>query len=826
MDNPPNPGLNGDGTGHINIEDEMSSSYIDYSMSVIVGRALPDARDGLKPVHRRVLYAMQELGNVHHKPYKKSARVVGDVIGKYHPHGDQAVYDTIVRLAQDFSMRYPLVDGQGNFGSLDGDPPAAMRYTEVRMNRLAEDLLEDLDKDTVDFAPNYNEEFLEPRVLPGRVPNLLLNGSTGIAVGMATNIPPHNLGELADGIAHAIDHPDCTVDDLMRFIRGPDFPTGATICGTRQIEAMYKLGRGQLVVRGRAEIVEEKNREILLVTAIPYTVNKAGLIEHIAELVNNKIIEGIADIRDESSAAGVRVVIELKRGAIGQVVLNNLYRHTQLQMTFGAIMLALDHGRPKVMDLKDLIRCYVDHRFEVLTRRARFELAKAEARRHIVEGLLLALDRLDEIVAAIRAASGRDEARGRLIAQFGFSERQADAILDMRLYQLTSLERDKVAAEHRELLARIADLQDLLAHPARILGLIKADLADLKQRYADARRTEIVPVEDEVNIEDLIADEPCVVTLSHKGYIKRVPLDTYREQRRGGKGVTGVVTKEEDFVETLFLAATHDTMLFFTSAGRVYAERAFEIPEAARTSPGKAIVNLLELQEGEKVAAMLRIREFREDQNVFFATARGVVKKTALADYRHVRASGIIALNVEEGDRLIQVRLTGGADEVMLATASGITIRFPERQVRDMGRGATGVRGIKLEGDDRVCSLDVVDPRATFLLATANGYGKRTAFDEFPLQGRGGKGVIGIQTSERNGRVVAAHAVREGESVIMVTANGMMVRAPVRDLRIIGRNTQGVRLIDLEEGDTLTSVSVVEAEDAADAAPPSGPAVP
>ena len=589
---------------------------------------------------------------------------------------------------------------------------------------------------------------------------------------------------------------------------------------------MYKLGRGQLVVRGRAEIVEEKNREILLVTAIPYTVNKAGLIEHIAELVNNKIIEGIADIRDESSAAGVRVVIELKRGAIGQVVLNNLYRHTQLQMTFGAIMLALDHGRPKVMDLKDLIRCYVDHRFEVLTRRARFELAKAEARRHIVEGLLLALDRLDEIVAAIRAASGRDEARWRLIAQFGFSERQADAILDMRLYQLTSLERDKVAAEHRELLARIADLQDLLAHPARILGLIKADLADLKQRYADARRTEIVPVEDEVNIEDLIADEPCVVTLSHKGYIKGVPLDTYREQRRGGKGVTGVVTKEEDFVETLFLAATHDTMLFFTIAGRVYAERAFEIPEAARTSPGKAIVNLLELQEGEKVAAMLRIREFREDQNVFFATARGVVKKTALADYRHVRASGIIALNVEEGDRLIQVRLTGGADEVMLATASGITIRFPERQVRDMGRGATGVRGIKLEGDDRVCSLDVVDPRATFLLATANGYGKRTAFDEFPLQGRGGKGVIGIQTSERNGRVVAAHTVREGESVIMVTANGMMVRAPVRDLRIIGRNTQGVRLIDLEEGDTLTSVSVVEAEDAADAAPPSGPAAP
>jgi DNA gyrase subunit A len=800
------------GTGQINIEDEMSSSYIDYSMSVIIGRALPDARDGLKPVHRRVLFAMQELGNTHAKPYKKSARVVGDVIGKYHPHGDQAVYDTIVRLAQEFSMRYPLVDGQGNFGSIDGDPPAAMRYTEVRMNRLAEELLEDLDKETVPFGPNYDESLTQPLVLPAKLPNLLLNGSTGIAVGMATNIPPHNLGELADGITHAIDNPDCSVDDLMRFIRGPDFPTGATICGTRQIEAMYKLGRGQMTVRGTAEIVEEKNREFILVSSLPYTVNKANLIETIAELVNNKVIEGISDIRDESSSEGIRVVIELKRGVIGQVVLNNLYKHTQLQMTFGAIMLAIDQNRPKVMNLKELIRCYIDHRFDVITRRTRFELEKAEARKHILEGLLIALDHLDEVVRIIRESRNRDDARTRLIARFQFSEKQADAILEMRLYQLTGLERDKVEEEHRAICERIAYLQGLLADPAKIYALIKQDLAELKQKYGDERRTKIVPVEDEVNIEDLIADAPCVVTLSHKGYIKRVPLDTYREQRRGGKGITGASTKEEDFIETLFVAATHDTMLFFTNFGRVYAERAFEIPEASRTSPGKAIVNLLELQENEKIAAMLRIREFREDQNILFATERGIVKKTALADYRNVRATGIIAINIEEGDRLIQVRLTSGQDDVMLATANGMTIRFPEDQVRCVGRDSTGVRGIDLEEGDVVRSLDVVEPEGTFLIATEHGYGKRTAFEEFPRQRRGGKGVIGIQASERNGKVVSAHAVHEHESLIMVTANGMMVRSPISDIRVIGRNTQGVRLINLEDGDTLVSASVVEAE--------------
>ena len=571
----------------LNIEEEMSSSYIDYSMSVIIGRALPDARDGLKPVHRRVLYAMSELGNTHNKPYKKSARVVGDVIGKYHPHGDQAVYDTIVRLAQDFSMRYPLVDGQGNFGSIDGDPPAAMRYTEVRMDAMAEEILDDIDKETVDFKKNYNEEFDEPVVLPSRFPNLLLNGSTGIAVGMATNMPPHNLRELADGIVHYIDNPECSIDDLMVFIKGPDFPTAATICGTRQIEAMYKLGRGQMTIRGVAEIVEERGRDVLIISELPYIVNKANLIGSIANLVNNKVIEGISDIRDESSGEGIRIVIELKRGAMGQIVLNNLYKHTQLQTTFGAIMLAITDGQPKVMNLKELIRCYVDHRFEVITRRTQFELTKAEARKHILEGLLIALDNLDEVVRTIRESKNRDEARTRLIELFSLSLRQADAILEMRLYQLTGLERDKVEAEYRLICERIDYLKGLLADANKIYALIKEDLIMLRQKYGDERRTRLVPMEGEVNIEDLIADEPCVVTLSHRGYIKRVPLTTYREQRRGGRGITGATTRDEDFIDTLFIAETHDTLLFFTSHGRVYAERAFEIPEASRTYAGQ-----------------------------------------------------------------------------------------------------------------------------------------------------------------------------------------------------------------------------------------------
>jgi DNA gyrase subunit A len=800
------------GVSRINIEDEMTTSYIDYSMSVIIGRALPDARDGLKPVHRRVLFAMQELGNTHNKPHKKSARVVGDVIGKYHPHGDVAVYDTIVRMAQDFSLRYLLVDGHGNFGSVDGDPPAAMRYTEVRMHRLAEEMLDDLDKETVDSGPNYDESLTEPLVLPSRIPNLLLNGSSGIAVGMATNIPPHNLNELVDGITHYIDHRDCTVDDLMRFIHGPDFPTGAMICGTRQIEAMYKLGRGQLTVRGRAEIVEEKHREYILVSEIPYMVNKANLIAHIAAMVNNKELEGISDIRDESSSKGIRVIVEIKRGAIGQIVLNALYKHTQLQTTFGANMLAIDDNRPKVMNLKELIRCHVDHRFEVITRRTAFELRKAEARRHILEGLLKALDHLDELVRLIRAARVRDEARTAIIAAFGFSEKQADAILEMRLYQLTGLERDRVEAEYKAVCERIAYLQSLLADSTLIYGVIKQDLLDLRQKYGDERRTAIVPLEGEVEIEDLIADAPCIITLSHKGYIKRVALSVYREQRRGGRGVMGAATREEDFVNTLFVAKTHDTLLCFTTLGRVFAKRAFEVPEAARTATGKAIVNLLELQEGEKVAAMMRVRKFSSDRCILFATERGTVKQTTLTHYRSIRRNGLIAINLGEGDHLVQVCQTRIDDHVMLATAKGQTIRFDVRQVRTTGRDSTGVRGIQLDAGDRVVSMTVVDSAATFMAATANGYGKRTAFDEFRVQNRGGKGIIGIQTSERNGEVVAAGAVREDEALMLMTSNGMIVRTPVDEIRVIGRNTQGVRLINLDEGDTLAEGIVVPSE--------------
>ena len=797
---------------HINIEDEMSSSFIDYSMSVIISRALPDARDGLKPVHRRVLYAMDELGCGHSKAFKKCARIVGETMGKYHPHGDQAIYDALVRLGQDFSMRYTLVEGQGNFGSIDGDPPGAQRYTEARLNRLSEEMLEDLNKDTVDFVPNYDESETQPSVLPAKLPNLLLNGSTGIAVGMATNIPPHNLRELVDGITHLIDNPECSIDDLMGFIKGPDFPTAATICGVKGIEAMYRTGRGQMMVRGRAEITEEKKREVILITEIPYMVNKENMVKTIADLVKTGVIEGISDIRDESDD-NIRVVIELKRGAMGQVVLNNLYKHTQLQQTFGAIMLAIHQGRPKIMNLKDMLLCWLRHRFEVITRRTRFELNKAEARRHIVEGLLKALDHLDEIVRLIRAAPNRDAAHAELLARFGFSDRQADAILEMRLYQLTGLERSKLESELAELLQRIEYLNGLLAFPERIYAIIKEDLATLREKYGDERRTELVPLEGEVSMEDLIADAPCILTLSHKGYIKRVPLDTYREQNRGGRGVTGAATKEEDFIETLFVAETHDTILFFTTLGRVYATRAFDIPEAGRTSPGKALVNVLDLREGEKAAAMLRIRKFHDDQFVFFASERGIVKKTRLSDYRNVRGNGIIALNIEEGDHLVGVRLTSGSDQIILATAHGMAIRFPEQQVRPTGRGATGVWGIDLEPGDTIRGFDIVREDLTFLIATANGYGKRSAFDDFRVQSRGGKGIIGIKASERNGEVVAAATVSDEDSLIMVTAQGMMVRSPLGQVRVIGRNTQGVRLINLDEGDELVSASVIHPEE-------------
>ena len=793
----------------------MQRAYIDYSMSVIIGRALPDARDGLKPGNRRILFAMRERGWNHNKAFVKCAKVVGEVIGNYHPHGDSAVYDTLVRMAQDFSMRNPLIHGQGNFGSIDGDPPAAYRYTECKLERMAEDMLADIEKNTVDMQENFDGTLLEPTVLPARVPNLLINGSTGIAVGMATNIPPHNLGEIIDGTVHLIDHPRATVSDLAQFIRGPDFPTAGVICGLNPIKSMYETGRGLIKVRGRAVIEEEKNgREVIIITEIPYAVNKSTLIEKMAELVRDKKLEGISDIRDESDKDGIRVVIELKKGVMGKVMLNNLYRQTQMETTFGAIMLAIDHKRPKVMNLKELLQCFISHRFEVVTRRTKFDLDKALARAHILEGLRIAIDNMDDVVKIIRESRDRNIARAELMRRFGLTEIQTNAILEMRLYQLTGLERDKIEAEYQEVMKWIAYLRDLLAHPAKIYGVIKEDLLAIRTAYADERRTEIVPDEGEINMEDLIADKGCVITISHTGYIKRVPVDTFREQKRGGKGVAGMDTKDEDFVEHVFSASTHDYLLFFTSLGRVHWKKVYELPEGSRTSRGKAVVNLLEVQEGEKIAALIRVREFPDNQYLVFATANGTVKKTNLSAYGNPRAGGIIAIAIEEGDQLIGVRETNGDNDIMLITRQGMSIRFHERQLRDQGRDTMGVRGITLgKENDAVESIEVVEEGGTLLCVSENGYGKRTTFDEYPTQGRGGKGVITMKTSDRNGQVVGAHTVHENEALMMITANGQTIRIPVDGLRTISRNTQGVRLINLDEGDKLVSATPVEVDE-------------
>ena len=800
----------------INIEEEMSRDYIDYSMSVIVGRALPDVRDGLKPVHRRCLYAMHKLGNAWNTKHLKSARIVGDVIGKYHPHGDTAVYDTIVRMAQPFSLRIPLVDGHGNFGSIDGDPPAAMRYTEVRMQRVAEDLLGDLEKDTVDMAPNYDETTEEPTVLPAKLPNLLLNGSSGIAVGMATNIPPHNLGELCDGIDYYIQHrDDCTIDDLMQFVKGPDFPTGAQICGYNGINAMYKLGRGQLTVRGKAEVItnEKTGRQQIVITEIPYAVNKAEMIRHMADLVKEKVILGISDIRDESKA-DVRIVVDVKRDAEGEIVLNHLYKHTQLQTTFGAIMLAIDGGRPKLLNLKDFFRCYTDHRFQVITRRTEFELKKAEARRHILDGILLAIDNLDEVVDIIRASQNREEAKQKLQARFGFTDLQVNAILEMRLYQLTGLERGRLADELAKLLATIEELKSILVDPEKIYAIIRADLADLKLRYCakdDARRrTEIVPDENEVSMKDLIPDAPCVITLSNRGYVKRVPLSEYREQRRGGHGVKGAQVKEEDFIRLVFVAQTHDSLMFFTNTGRLFVKDAYEIPQTQKTGFGRPLVNLLQLQEGEQVLNLLPIRSFEGDVDVMFATRLGTVKRTLLGEFKNVNRSGIRAVNIDEGDELKEVRLVKPDDEVVMLTEGGIGTRFKVEEVRRMGRAATGVMGIRLRGDDRVVSMDVAEEGKTLLLATANGYGKRTPFSEYRTLHRGGMGVTAIKNIDRNGKIVAAHAVADDESIISITSDAQMVRSPVNQIAVVSRSGMGVRLVRLSEGARLVSVSVCE----------------
>ena len=808
----------------VNIEEEMSRDYIDYSMSVIVGRALPDVRDGLKPVHRRCLFAMHELNNVWNSKHVKSARVVGEVIGKYHPHGDSSVYDTIVRMAQPFSLRVPLVDGHGNFGSIDGDGAAAMRYTEVRMQRVTDELLGDLEKDTVDLVPNYDETLEEPTVLPAKLPNLLLNGSSGIAVGMATNIPPHNLGELCDGIDYFVQHrEDCTVDDLMQFVKGPDFPTGAQVCGFNGINAMYKLGRGQITVRGKAEVeVEKGGKERIVITEIPYAVNKTDMIKHMADLAKEKVIEGISDIRDESKD-DIRIVVEIKKGAMGEVVLNHLYKHTALQTTFGAIMLAIVGGRPKILNLKDYFKCYVDHRFEVITRRTRFELKKAEARKHIIDGLLLAIDNLDEVVKMIRASKSRDEAKAKLQERFGFTDLQVNAILEMRLYQLVGLERDKLSDELAKLLAAIAEYNAILADPEKVYALIREDLADLKTRYCskeDAkRRTEIVADANEVSVKDLIPDAPCVITLSNRGYVKRVPLTEYKEQRRGGHGVRGAQVKEEDFIRLVFVAETHDELMFFTNTGRLFVKGAYEIPEAQKTSFGRPLINLLNLQEGEQVLQLLPIRSFEGDVDVFFATREGTVKKTLLGDFQNVNKSGIRAINIEEGDELIAVKLVKPGEDVIMLTKNGRAMRFAVTDVRRMGRTATGVRGIRLLEGDRVVSFDVVDDAKTLFIATANGYGKRCEFRDFTRHNRGGQGMIGIKGAERNGEVVAAHAVKDDENVISITSDQQMVRSPVSQFNVQGRMAQGVKLVRLSEGATLVSVSVCDgAEDEAPAA--------
>ncbi|MEO6078671.1 MAG: DNA gyrase subunit A [Steroidobacteraceae bacterium] len=831
----------------VNLEDEMRQSYLDYAMSVIVGRALPDVRDGLKPVHRRVLFAMRELGNDYNKPYKKSARVVGDVIGKYHPHGDTAVYDAIVRMAQPFSMRYMLVDGQGNFGSVDGDMPAAMRYTEVRMSRLAQELLADIDKETVDFVANYDESEHEPAVLPARIPNLLVNGSSGIAVGMATNIPPHNLTEVVNALLAVIDEPEITLAQIMAHIPGPDFPTAGIINGAAEIVQAYKTGRGRLSIRGRTNIedLDKGGRQSIIITELPYQVNKARLIERIADLVREKQIEGIASdgLRDESDKDGMRIVIELKRGEVAEVVLNNLYAQTPLETVFGINMVALQDGQPKLMSLKDMLDAFIRHRREVVTRRTIHDLRKARERAHVLEGLAVALANIDEIIALIKASPAAAEAKIALMgrswpagsvprmlervgvvssrpdglgAEFGLndavyrlSEAQAQAILEMRLNRLTGLEQDKILTEYGELLTLIGDLSEILSRAERLTEVVRAELLEIREQFGDARRTEISLDHLNLRTEDLIEPQDVVVTLSHTGYAKSQPVSDYQAQRRGGRGRSATATKDEDFIEKLFVAHTHDTLLCFSNRGQVYWLRVFELPQAGRASRGKPMVNLLPLGEGEKITAVLPIKQYDDTHFVFMATREGTVKKTPLSAFSRPRTSGIIAVDLRDSDQLVGVQLTDGAREVMLFTSGGKCIRFSEEEVRPMGRDSTGVRGVKLAAGQSVISLIVIG-EGHVLTASANGYGKLTPLDDFPSHGRGGQGVIALQTTERNGDMVAALQVAAEHELMLISSNGTLVRTPVADVSIVGRNTQGVRLIRLDEGDRLTGVERVE----------------
>jgi DNA gyrase subunit A len=807
----------------IPIEDEMRSSYLDYAMSVIVGRALPDVRDGLKPVQRRILYGMHEMGLAHNRPYRKSAKIVGEIMGNYHPHGDAAIYDTLVRMAQDFNLRYPLVDGQGNFGSMDGDPPAAMRYTEARLTRMAEEMLTDIDKETVEFGPNYDDSRIEPLVLPAKVPNLLINGAGGIAVGYATEIPPHNLAEVVNGLIRLLDNPDTTIAQLMEDIPGPDFPTAGFIYGTKEITKAYETGRGLLTLRARVHVEEDErtDRSRLIVTEIPYRVNKANLIEKIAELIQDKRIEGIADLRDESDRDGVRIVIELKKGEIPRVVLNNLFKHTPLQTTFSIIMLALVNNRPEILNLKTMLEHFLAHRREVIVRRTAFELRKAEERAHVLEGLKMALDHLDAVIRLIRGSSSPEVARESLIRQFQLTEIQANAILEMKLQRLTQLERSKLVEEYEELLKRIEYLRSVLGSEALVRSIIKDELLALKEAYQDERRTQIVAEEAAIEIEDLIADQEMVVTVSHAGYIKRNPVSLYRAQRRGGKGKIGMGIRDEDFVETLFTASTHDYLLFFTDAGRVYWLKVHAIPEAGRAAKGKALVNLLALEEGEKVTAILPVKEFREDRFVVMATKQGLVKKTELSAYANPRTGGIIALSLEDGDRLIGVQITDGQREILLGTKRGIVIRFKEDEVRPMGRTAHGVRGITLEEGNEVIGMETITPDSTtsILTVTEGGFGKRTPVTEYRVQGRGGKGIISVKTTQKTGLAVGFLQVRDDDEIMIMAAKGKILRCRVNDIREIGRNTQGVRVIELEgEDDRVVGVArVAEREEEATA---------
>lgn len=798
----------------IEIAKEMKQSYIEYSMSVIVGRALPDVRDGLKPVHRRILYSMNELNLMPDKQYRKSARIVGDVLGKYHPHGDSSVYLAMVKMAQDFSTRVPLVDGHGNFGSIDGDSPAAMRYTEARMSRLSLELLRDIEKETVDFVPNFDETLKEPAVLPSRFPNLLVNGSNGIAVGMATSIPPHNLGEVIDATVHLIDNPECDVEELMHYVKGPDFPTSAIIMGTESIKEAYRTGRGKVKVRARAEIEElPKGKQQIVVTEIPFQVNKARLVERIAELVKEKKIEGISDLRDESNRKGMRIVIELKRDVNANIILNNLYKHSQLEDTFSIIMIALVNGQPKCLNLKEILHHYIEHQKDVVTRRTKFELKKAEARAHILEGLRIALDNIDEVIKIIRSSKTGAEAKERLMEGFALSELQAQAILDMRLQRLTGLERDKIEEEYSELMKKIAYLKEILASEAVLLGVIKDEITEIKDKYADPRRTEITHADGEIDMRDLIDEEEIVLTLTHFGYIKRLPADTYRSQKRGGRGISALTTREEDFVKHIVTTTTHSRLLFFTNRGRVFRLNAYDIPEGKRQAKGTAIVNLLQLGPGEKIATLIAVDSSEKQGYLMIATKKGIVKKTAVEEFKNINKSGLISIGLREGDEVIGVKLTDGNEDVLLVTKNGMSVRFAEKDVRAMGRTAMGVKGITLSDDDIVVSMGLCSEGQDVLVVSENGYGKRTDIEEYRTQIRGGKGLKTYNISEKTGCLAGAEMVNEDDELMIINSDGVLIRIKVSDISIFKRVTSGVKLMNLDDDVTIVSIAKANLEE-------------